>query len=129
MTNRTLSEPAVDLREAEGVWWITFNRPEASNAFTLADLDRVVEIFREAGDRPRAAIFTGAGIHRQGPKTAGGGSDRPFPTIAGSTDTALPVSPCRTPRSGSRRSRWGPSVCDIALLRPSWGGVALTAYS
>jgi enoyl-CoA hydratase len=61
MTNRTLSEPAVDLREAEGVWWITFNRPEASNAFTLADLDRVAEIFREAGDRPRAAVLTGAG--------------------------------------------------------------------
>jgi len=53
MANRALSEPAVDLREAEGVWWITFNRPEASNAFTLADLDRVAEIFRDAGDPPR----------------------------------------------------------------------------
>jgi len=57
MANRALSEPAVDLREAEGVWWITFNRPEASNAFTLADLDRVAEIFRDAGDPPRAAVI------------------------------------------------------------------------
>src|SRR6185295_10819594 len=61
MTNHALSQPAVDLREAEGVWWITFDRPEASNAFTLADLDRLAEIFEEAGDRPRAAVLTGAG--------------------------------------------------------------------
>ena len=62
MTNHALSRPAVDLREAEGVWWITFNRPEASNAFTLADLDRLAEIFQEAGARPpRAAVLTGAG--------------------------------------------------------------------
>jgi enoyl-CoA hydratase len=62
MTNHALSQPAVDLREAEGVWWITFDRPEASNAFTLADLDRLAEIFQEAGARPpRAAVLTGAG--------------------------------------------------------------------
>lgn len=61
MTNGALGKPAVDLLEAEGVWWITFNRPEASNAFTLADLDRLSEIFEEAGDRPLAAVLTGAG--------------------------------------------------------------------
>ena len=61
MANVALSKPAVDLFEAEGVWWITFNRPEASNAFTLADLDRLAEIFEEAGDRPLAAVLTGAG--------------------------------------------------------------------
>jgi enoyl-CoA hydratase len=61
MADGDLSKPAVDLREDEGVWWITFNRPEASNAFTLADLDRLSEIFEEAGDRPLAAVFTGAG--------------------------------------------------------------------
>lgn len=62
MANHALSQPAVDLREAEGVWWITFNRPEASNAFTLADLDRLAEIFQDAGARPpRAAVLTGAG--------------------------------------------------------------------
>ena len=53
--------PAFVVREEDGVWWITFDRPEASNAFTLADLDRLSEIFEEGGDRPRAAVLTGAG--------------------------------------------------------------------
>src|SRR5512143_2792171 len=61
MTTHDLSSPAVDLREDDGIWWITFNRPEASNAFTLADLDRLAEIFEGAGDRPRAAVLTGSG--------------------------------------------------------------------
>ena len=41
MATHDLGSPAVDLREDDGIWWITFNRPEASNAFTLADLDRL----------------------------------------------------------------------------------------
>lgn len=61
MADGDLSKPAVVLREDEGVWWITFNRPEASNAFTLADLDGLSEILEEAGDRPSAVVFTGAG--------------------------------------------------------------------
>ncbi len=61
MADGDLSKPAVDAREDEGVWWITFNRPDASNAFTLADLDRLSELFTEAGDRPLAVVFTGAG--------------------------------------------------------------------
>ena len=61
MADGDLSRPAVDLREDGGIWWITFNRPEASNAFTLADLDRLFQIFEEAGDRPQAAVLTGAG--------------------------------------------------------------------
>ena len=61
MAQRDLDTPAVDLREDEGIWWITFDRPEASNAFTLADLDRLSDIFREAGDRPAAVVLTGAG--------------------------------------------------------------------
>jgi enoyl-CoA hydratase/carnithine racemase len=61
MADGDLSRPAVDLREDGGIWWITFNRPEASNAFTLADLDRLFQIFDEAGDRPQAAVLTGAG--------------------------------------------------------------------
>jgi enoyl-CoA hydratase len=61
MAARDLTRHAVEVRDAEGVRWITFNRPEASNAFTLADLDRLAEIFEEAGDRPRAAVLTGAG--------------------------------------------------------------------
>ena len=61
MADGDLSRSAVDLREDGGIWWITFNRPEASNAFTLADLDRLFQIFEEAGDRPQAAVLTGAG--------------------------------------------------------------------
>ena len=61
MADGDLSRSAVDLREDEGIWWITFNRPEASNAFTLADLDRLSQIFDEAGDRPLAVVLTGAG--------------------------------------------------------------------
>ena len=61
MATHDLGTPAVDLREEDGIWWITFDRPEASNAFTLADLDRLAEIFEGAGDRPRAAVLTGAG--------------------------------------------------------------------
>jgi enoyl-CoA hydratase/carnithine racemase len=61
MADGDLSNPAVDLREDEGIWWITFNRPEASNAFTLADLDKLSQLFDEAGDRPLAVVFTGAG--------------------------------------------------------------------
>ena len=61
MADGDLSRPAVDLREDGGIWWITFNRPEASNTFTLADLDRLFQIFEEAGDRPQAAVLTGAG--------------------------------------------------------------------
>jgi enoyl-CoA hydratase len=61
MPERDLSQPAVDVREDEGVWWITFNRPQARNALTLADLDRLAEIFEHAGDRPSAVVLTGAG--------------------------------------------------------------------
>jgi enoyl-CoA hydratase len=61
MPERDLSRPAVDVREDEGVWWITFNRPEASNAFTLADLDRLAEIVEGAGAHASAVVLTGAG--------------------------------------------------------------------
>jgi enoyl-CoA hydratase len=61
MPGRDLNRPAVDVRKDDGVWWITFNRPEASNAFTLADLDRLAEIVEGAGDRASAVVFTGAG--------------------------------------------------------------------
>lgn len=61
MAERDLSKPAVDVRDDDGVWWITFNRPDASNAFTLADLDKLAEIFEDAGDRPSAVVLTGAG--------------------------------------------------------------------
>src|SRR5438034_4430620 len=61
MADGDLNKPAVDLRDDQGIWWITLNRPEASNAFTLADLDRPAQIFDETGYRPRAVVLTGAG--------------------------------------------------------------------
>ena len=61
MPEHDLSKPAVDVREEHGVWWITFNRPEASNAFTLADLDRLADIVEDAADRASALVLTGAG--------------------------------------------------------------------
>lgn len=61
MAGDDLGRPAIRLREDDGVWWITFDRPEASNAFTLADLDHLAEIFEGAGDHARAAVLTGTG--------------------------------------------------------------------
>jgi len=61
MADGDLNKPAVDLRDDQGIWWITLNRPEASNAFTLADLDRLAQIFDGAGYRPLAVVLTGAG--------------------------------------------------------------------
>lgn len=59
--NEDLSVPAVDVRKGDGVIWITFDRPAASNALTLSDCDRVVEVLSHLGSRPRAVVFRGAG--------------------------------------------------------------------
>lgn len=61
LPGRDLARPAVDLRDTDGVWWITFDRPEALNAFTLPDLDRLADILDEARDRATAVVLTGAG--------------------------------------------------------------------
>ncbi len=56
-----LTVSAIDARDDEdGVRWITFNRPQASNAITLADLDHIVRLVTSP-DKPRALVFTGAG--------------------------------------------------------------------
>jgi enoyl-CoA hydratase/carnithine racemase len=46
-----------------GIGCVTFNRPEARNAFTLAMYGRLEEIVQQAQDRPnlRALVLTGAG--------------------------------------------------------------------
>ena len=142
MADGDLSKPAVDLREDEGVWWITFNRPEASNAVTLADLDRLSEIFKEAGDRPLAVVFTGvgrtsfsAGMHLKAfseltPQRArklivknrnflAAVRTAPFPTIAAINGHCIAV-PHAT--FGLPEIKVGvPSVCDIALLQQHIG--------
>lgn len=53
---------AVKVRDdAQGVRWITFNRPEASNAFALADLEHVAQLVCDTTQPPKAMVFTGAG--------------------------------------------------------------------
>jgi enoyl-CoA hydratase/carnithine racemase len=62
MTNTTLSDEILyELRD--GVAFVTFNRPEARNAFTFAMYERLAEICAEVNaDRlVRAMVLTGAG--------------------------------------------------------------------
>ena len=46
--------------DAQGVRWITFNRPNASNAFALPDLEHVAQLVAPSTDPPKAVVFTGA---------------------------------------------------------------------
>ena len=50
-------------RDAEGILWLTFNRPEARNAMTFAMYDRLGEIAREINrdDSVRVVVLQGAG--------------------------------------------------------------------
>ncbi len=62
MTNTTLSDEILyELRD--GVVFVTFNRPEARNAFTFAMYERLAEICAEvnANRLVRAMVLTGAG--------------------------------------------------------------------
>ena len=52
---------AVDVRDEDGVRWITFSRPEKLNALLIEDLEAVTQAMTDATARPRAAVFTGAG--------------------------------------------------------------------
>lgn len=53
---------AVQVRDDDaGVRWITFNRPEAANALTLADLDHIAELVGNPKNEPSAMVFTGSG--------------------------------------------------------------------
>jgi enoyl-CoA hydratase/carnithine racemase len=53
--------PAVDVRDDDGVRWITFTRPEKLNALMVEDLEMVARALTDSTVRPRAAVFTGAG--------------------------------------------------------------------
>ncbi len=50
-------------RKAEGIGWITINRPEKLNAMNIETIEELRAAFREFGDdaEVRAVIFTGAG--------------------------------------------------------------------
>jgi enoyl-CoA hydratase/carnithine racemase len=52
---------AVDVRDDDGVRWITFTRPEKLNALLVEDLEAVTGVMTDTLVRPRAAVFTGAG--------------------------------------------------------------------
>ena len=49
------------VEDADGVRWITFNRPEILNALTLEDLAVVRHTIRDAPHQVRAIVLTGAG--------------------------------------------------------------------
>ena len=60
--SKDLNVSAVKVRDDEdGIRWVTFDRPEASNAVTLADLDHIVELVSSPSNQPRAMVFTGTG--------------------------------------------------------------------
>ena len=60
--NDDLRVSAVRYRDdTAGVRWITFNRPGASNAVTLADLDHVTRLLGSEYGLPKAVVFTGTG--------------------------------------------------------------------
>jgi len=56
-----LTKPALAVHDDAGVLWVTFARPEASNALTPADLEYMGRVIRDAGNDPRAVVFTGSG--------------------------------------------------------------------
>lgn len=66
--------PSIIVERRNGVGWITFDRPEASNALTLSDCDAIVETLEGFRDTPPSAVvFTGrgdrafsGGMHRSG---------------------------------------------------------------
>jgi 2-(1,2-epoxy-1,2-dihydrophenyl)acetyl-CoA isomerase len=52
-------------RESSGVLWLTLDRPEAANAVTPDQRDRLIELLADAGERVevRAVVLTATGRH------------------------------------------------------------------
>jgi 2-(1,2-epoxy-1,2-dihydrophenyl)acetyl-CoA isomerase len=65
MTSERPLDDQLVAREEGGVLWLTLNRPEAANAITPDQRDRVVELLGDASRRleVRAVVLTGAGKH------------------------------------------------------------------
>ena len=65
MTEERPLDDQVATREDGGVLWITLNRPEAANAVTPDQRDRIVDLLADASARVdvRAAVLTGTGRH------------------------------------------------------------------
>ncbi len=68
MTNQMNNEDTDDTvgyRFSDGVVWVTLNRPEAANAITPDQRERLIEVFDSASSdlRVRAVVLTGTGKH------------------------------------------------------------------
>ena len=82
------------VREAGGVLWLTLNRPEAANALTPDQRDRLTELFAVAGERVevRAVVLGATGRHfctgadlrasRPGPDRPAGAPERVVGDVA-----------------------------------------------
>jgi 2-(1,2-epoxy-1,2-dihydrophenyl)acetyl-CoA isomerase len=58
-------ESQLTAREEGGVLWLTLDRPEAGNAITHAQRDRLIDLLAQAGERveTRAVVLTATGRH------------------------------------------------------------------
>ena len=65
MTDELSLADQVTTREDGGVLWITLDRPEAANAITPGQRDRLVDLLEEASARVavRAVVLTATGRH------------------------------------------------------------------
>lgn len=73
---------SVEILDSDGVRWLTLNRPEVRNAFTVEMIAELLDGLREYGDRPdlRVAVLTGAGVaFCAGGDVRGMGGQRPTP--------------------------------------------------
>jgi 2-(1,2-epoxy-1,2-dihydrophenyl)acetyl-CoA isomerase len=65
MTDERPLHDQLTAREDGGVQWLTLNRPEAANAVTPDQRDRLIDLLADAGRRVevRAVVLTGTGRH------------------------------------------------------------------
>jgi 2-(1,2-epoxy-1,2-dihydrophenyl)acetyl-CoA isomerase len=88
MTDERPLEDQLLVREDGGVLWLTLNRPEAANALTPDQRDRLIELLADAGARVevRAVVLGASGRHfctgadlrvsRPGPERPAGAPDK-----------------------------------------------------
>lgn len=94
MTDERPLTDQLTAREDRGVLWLTLNRPEAANAITPDQRDRLIELLADAGRRVevRAVVLTASGKHfctgadlrhsRPGPDRPAGAPERVVGDVA-----------------------------------------------
>ncbi|MBN2622838.1 MAG: enoyl-CoA hydratase/isomerase family protein [Acidimicrobiales bacterium] len=94
MTDERPLTDQLTAREDRGVLWLTLNRPEAANAITPDQRDRLIELLADAGRRVevRAVVLTASGKHfctgadlrhsRPGPERPAGAPERVVGDVA-----------------------------------------------